>query len=630
MEPQFIAVDSEYNDDLVLCFVAYKDGRRHDFDTRTSAQALSDFVGQNGDAIWVAYSVGAEQTAMLRLGITPPSRWLDLMPEVAQITMTHPEFRVVRCTGDDGDEFFVNPRAIGLLEAVRLMCGLPVDPSAKDEMRDLILRNSQWSEAEFAAILDYCASDVEYLLPLQRAVMEFHARHRTPWTLEAAIYRGKTTLNINAMLHRSSGFPVDEEWLKAIYAHRRELIQESAREANRFYRDYPLFQMTEDGAREDRAQCERYARDHNLPWERTERSGALLFKEDYLDTFAKACPSLKPFKETRDLIIQLRRNRWTEGDPAKFQRPLIQDGSVKAVSIPLYTKTGRSQPMVNRGHILNARPFIRTAIKPPKGQVILGADWSQQEIAISLRFFPDARLRAAYETRNAKGKRDIYTALATMAGAIYTGMTDDDRALARQQFKSVQLGLAYGMGARSLGRKLFADLNSASDKLVITLADAEDRALEIFEWHKETFSDYWDGIFEFIEETRFNGWCMSQDQWLYFADEETQTTQLQNIMMQANGATMMHFATNSLAKTKINFLAEHHDAIYVMCPEDEAEDVGGTLKQIMDSASRAVIGNDVTIDVGISRYTNETGYYDPRATSMVKKLNELLEKVYVY
>ena len=624
---RFIYTDSEFNDDLVLCFVTVVDGVRNDFDTRFSAQEFARYVEANRDAVWVAYSVGAEQTAMLRLGITPPSRWLDLMPECAQITMTHPEYRTVMLEGEEGDVFFTNHRAMGLLQAVHIMCGADVDYKAKDAMRDIIILNREWSDAVFVSILDYCASDVEHLVPLHKAVTDFHARYRTPWTLSAAIYRGKTTLNLNTMLHNSTGFPVDEAWLKSIYDHRVELIQESARAANRFYGDYALFKLTPDGAREDRQECERYARDFELPWERTEKSNALIFKEDYLDTFAKACPSLKTFKETRDLIIQLRKNRWTEGDEGKGERPLIQNGYVKAVSIPFYTKTGRSQPLVNRGHILNSRPFIRTAIRPPEGKVVVAADWSQQEIAISLRFFPDEQLRAAYESRNAKGKRDIYSALAKMAGAMNAYMTDDERALVRQQYKSVQLGLAYGMASKSLGRKMFADLNANKEALVITLPEAEFRAEEVFDWHKDTFSDYWEGIADFVSDTREYGVCMSEDHWLYYADEETRATQLQNITAQSNGAAMLHFALNDLAKTKINFLAEHHDAIYVMCDENEVDTVGETLRTIMNDASRAVIGNDITIDVDLSRYTHEQGYYDPRATSMVKKLNELLEEI---
>lgn len=616
--PEPVFLDSEFNDDLVLCFVIIDQGERHDFDTRTDATALARYIERNRDRTFVAFSIAAEVTALLRLDIEPPTAWVDLMPEATQIVTTHPAMRSVRIATDDG-LIETNPKTPNLLRAVELLCGDAASKAVKDETRELILSRSNWSADEFARILDYCYSDTEQLVRLWSAILAFHDRHKTPWRLRDALYRGKTTLNVATMLHRSGGFPVAEEWLRAIYDNRVRIIHAEVEKVARHYRGYQLFTKTEQGAKENLRECKRYADDNGIPWRLSEKSLSPLMREEYLSTFCKECPSLRPIKECRDLIVQLRRNRWTEGNAKDFQRPLIQNGHVKAVSVPFYTKSGRSQPLVNRGHILNARPFIRTAIRPPKGRVVLGCDWSQQEIAIALRFFPDARLRHAYETG------DLYLALAKLAGAAPASATKRTHEFERSQFKSVQLGLAYGMGATSLGRKMFADLNATSSTLVITRDQAEAKAEEIFEWHKDTFSEYWEGVSEFIEDTVERGWCVSQDNWLYFADDDTPKTQLQNIRMQANGATMMHFALNALAKTGIDFLAEHHDAIYVSCVEDEAADVERTMRAIMNKAAEQTIGDEIRIKIDVKHYTHETGYYDVRANDMVALLNGHLE-----
>lgn len=627
---EYLYLDFEYNDDLVLCCAITDDKQEWFFDTRNDGQELAQFIEGHSDAVYVAFAAQAEQESLWRLGIEPPRDWFDIMPEAAQIVYTHPLFRTVEVEDEDGLPFFVNHSHLNLLKARQLFLGEDTNAAkvTKDDTRDLILSQSEWTAEEFERIRSYCWEDVRCLPELHRFIVNFHEAVGSPWLETDAIYRGRSINNATKLLHHSPGFPVDETWLSSIYENRVMIIHSEIDKVNRLYPNFTLLRKTADGGREDVKECGRYAESNQLPWDRT-KTDRVIMRADYLDTFVKSSPELKAFKECRDLIIQLRKNRWTEGNAKDHQRPLIQDGHVKAVSLPFYAKTGRSQPIVNRGHILNARPFIRTAIRPPEGKVICGLDWSQQEIAIALAFFPDAALQSAYDSG------DIYRALAVRAAALPASVLEKvdgelpkiskADALVRQQFKSTQLGLGFGMAEPALGKKIFADVNAGADTLIITLDDAMERAEEILEWHKSEFADYWDAVEDFVEDVRTRGFWLSPDHWLYFADDDTKTTQLQNIRMQSSAATMMHYTLNDLAKIEIDFLAEHHDAIYFYADEGDAQAKVFEVRQIMDKAVRNVIGDRVKIRIDASIYTHETGYTDPRAYETVKLLKTHLE-----
>ncbi len=641
-------LDSEYNAHHPLCFAfTSRDGREWIFDTREGedTKPLADFLEEHAEATFIAYNIRAEISSLCRLGVPVPATWIDLLPEVVQIVGTHERF--LQWTRDDSGKLYpFSPKSFRLTDALRHLTDVQSDFD-KAEMYTLILSRNDWTPAELLKIFEYCLDDARVLWALWDAIKAFHADVRSPWTMKSALYRGRCIRAAAVMQHSCRGIPVDTTWIAKVYASKREILAQSVKDIEAKY-GFPLYRMNGDAASVDLAQCAAFARHWGIPW-RITATGKTSMQKDYIeqlsqedrsdliDAFGESCPSLKDFKSLRDLERNLSKNPWLEGDPKRYEPPLVQNGYVPiAEVVASATVTGRSKML--RSHLQNQTPLFRTMICGNDEEAYIGADWSQQEIVLALHYFPDARLREAFEKlpprfeddpKEENGeyyplKRDIYTNLAIMAGAINPTMPYSERRIARQGFKSVQLGVGYGMAAAALGRKLFADINAGKDKPVITLREAMERAQTILKWHKRTFREYWKGVARFVTEARRTGHYVSCDGWVYFVHRHTKSTQLQNLRMQCNGAAMMRRAILECEKRGLQFVAEHHDAIYITAPHDEMNYREAQLVDVMNEASTAIIGNDLKISVDIKHFGKGEQYSDTRADALKQLIEEKL------
>jgi DNA polymerase-1 len=108
----------------------------------------------NAENLFVAYYASAELGCHRALNWPMPARILDL----------YTEFR-------DRTNGLETPSGAGLLGAL-VYFGLDnIGAQEKREMRDLVMRGGPWSSDERAAILDYCASDVDALARLLPAML---------------------------------------------------------------------------------------------------------------------------------------------------------------------------------------------------------------------------------------------------------------------------------------------------------------------------------------------------------------------------------------------------------------------------------------------------------------------------
>jgi hypothetical protein len=137
------------------------------------------------DSLLVAYYASAEWGCHLALGWPLPARVLDLFAEFACLTSgARP------------------PHGRGLLGALAYF-GLPaLDAAEKAEMRDLAARGGAYFEAERAALLDYCQTDVDSLARLLPAMAP---RIDVP----RALLRGRYTIAAARM--EWSGVPIDPD-----------------------------------------------------------------------------------------------------------------------------------------------------------------------------------------------------------------------------------------------------------------------------------------------------------------------------------------------------------------------------------------------------------------------------------
>jgi DNA polymerase-1 len=97
--------------------------------------------------------------------------------------------------------------------------------------------------------------------------------------------------------------------------------------------------------------------------------------------------------------------------------------------------------------------IIRSAFIPAPDHVFIDADFSQIELRCIAHYTQDENMLSAYKNGADLHKKTI----ADMLGKSIDAVTDDERFIA----KSINFGLAYGMGATALSKRLGVDKNYA-------------------------------------------------------------------------------------------------------------------------------------------------------------------------
>ena len=142
------------------------------------------------DALFVAYYASAELGCFRALGWPTPANVLDLFTEFRDRTNGLP-----------------TPAGSGLIGALVYFGLDTIAAQTKDAMRDLVLGGGPWSDDERAAILDYCASDVDALERLLPAMLP-HI------DLPRALLRGRYMAAAAAM--EWNGVPIDVPMLELL------------------------------------------------------------------------------------------------------------------------------------------------------------------------------------------------------------------------------------------------------------------------------------------------------------------------------------------------------------------------------------------------------------------------------
>src|SRR3712207_5027783 len=144
-------------------------------------------------SVVVAYYASAELGCFLALGWPLPANVLDL----------HAEHR---CETNGAP----TPCGDGLVGALAQRGLAHIDAGEKDAMRRLVVDNTAWSPAEWAAILDYCASDVAALAALL-------PRMAPGLDWPRALLRGRYMAAVARMEH--AGTPIDAALLRCMVEH---------------------------------------------------------------------------------------------------------------------------------------------------------------------------------------------------------------------------------------------------------------------------------------------------------------------------------------------------------------------------------------------------------------------------
>ena len=511
----------------------------------------------DGRALFVAYYASAELGCHLALDWPMPANVLDLYAEFRNATNGMP-----------------TPSGRGLLGALTFYGLDHIATTQKDAARGLIMRGGPWSAAERAHILEYCESDVAALARLL-------GRMAPGIDLPRALLRGRYMAAAARM--EWNGVPVDTVTLAALRGAwdgiKAALISE-------IDADYGCF----DGTTFKRERFERFLAREGLAWPRL-ASGQLDLSDDTFRQIAKSEPKVAPLRELRSSLSQMRLAGLSVGS----------DGRNRALLSAFGASTGRNQPS-NSKFIFGPSVWLRGLIRPAPGDAIAYIDWQSQEFGIAAALSGDERMTEAY----ASG--DPYLAFAKQSGAVPADATKQSHKRERDVFKTVVLGVGYGMEAEAL-----------AGRLGISAIEAR----ELLRKHKETYPQFW----RWSQNTVDAAMCGLSTQtvfgWHLCTRADANPRSVRNFPMQANGAEMLRIACCLGTERGIRICAPVHDGILIEASADEIEAAVATMQNYMRAASRIVLdGFELRTDAEITRYPER--YSDPRGAVMWGRVMRLI------
>ena len=509
------------------------------------------------DTLFVAYFASAEFGCFLELGWPLPENVLDLYVE-----------HRVETNGERplcGD---------GLLGALAQRGLGHIDAGEKEVMRDLILNQQNWSDAEQRKILDYCASDVTGTVAL-------FSKMATSIDWRRALLRGRYMKAV-ARIERT-GIPIDTE----IHGHlvadwdrlRRDLI--TAVDAD--------FGVYENGSFKAHLFSD-FLSTRRIPWAKYPH-GALKLDDDTFRDRSRRWPELQPLHELRGTLTGLRLTGLEVG----------ADGCNRCLLSPFKAVTGRNQPS-NSKFIFGPATWMRGLIKPPEGCGIAYIDFASQEIGIAAALSGDELMAEGYRGG------DPYMAFAKAAKLVPPDATKATHKAVRDRCKSIVLGINYGMGSESMAA-------------AAGIAPAE--AKELLRLHRDTYKPFWKWIEDTVSAAMLTNEMKTVFGWRRKVGREPNPRSLMNFPMQANGAEMMRIAAIAATEDGIEVCAPVHDAFLIAAPLHRLDHDVAKMRDIMSKAGKVVTGGlDIRTDAEIVRFPDR--YMDDRGKAMWTKVVKLL------
>jgi hypothetical protein len=522
----------------------------------------------DGDALIVGYMLAAEFGFHAARNWGEPACALD-----AYLEFRHYVNDGTVKSGDRDKGFF------GIGGALRYFLDDEIDLTRKDEMRDRILQGPPFTAQEQQNILDYCEDDVR---ALARLVPHIVATIRS---LPPAMFRAKYQWAMAQQERR--GVPLDGPKLARLRRHWHGMQVDLVTELDRPFGCYEIVDGVAHWRKERFAD---YVRRNRMSWPRHD-SGALDETDQTFREMAGRYPQIEPLRELRYSLSKLRLNDLAVGNDNRGRTPLWAFG----------TKTGRNAPS-NSKYIFGPAKWLRFLITPPAGRVLVHRDYTQQEVRIAAIVSGDTALLQACESG------DVYLGIAAQLGFLRDGMNDAERKAVRALFKTVVLGIQYGLGARSLAMRADISLSEACEILARLRA----------RFH--VFEDYARSV---VDHAGLNLEIGTPFGWFMQCPSGTNPRTIRNFPIQSTGSEILHVACILAERRGIELVAPIHDALLAEGDLDRAEDLSRALDQLMGDAAATVLrGYRLPTDFQIVRPGER--YFDERGEAMWNTVNKLL------
>jgi DNA polymerase-1 len=520
-------------------------------------------------ALIVSHMFTAEAGCHIARGWGQPASALD----------TYIEFRHYTNDGaaessDRGKGFY------SLAGALRYFLDDTVDTAHKEEMRDRILQGPPFTAAERAAILEYCEDDVRnlarllaHLAPTIRSLPHAMARANFAWTLAQQERRG---VPIDPFIHQ-----LRERW----DAMQTELVTELD--------TFGIYEIVDGKPHWRRARFIDVVRENQWTW-LTLPSGALDESDQAFRDMEGKYPQIGTLRELRYSLSKLKLNDLAVGN----------DGRNRALLGPYGTKTARNAPS-NSKFVFGPAKWIRFLISPPPGRVLIHRDYKQQEPQIAAVLSGDGPLLEA----GLSG--DVYLGMADQLGFLREGMAPAEVKAVRALFKTVVLGIQYGLGPHSLAARTGISLFEAAEILERLKA-----RFYIFEAFAHRVADH-AGLK--LEISTPYGWVMQ-------CPPGINPRTVRNFPVQSTASEIMHVACVLAERRGIEIIAPIHDAFLVEADAAHAVEASAALDRVMRDASQVVLrGYEIGTDEQIIHAGNR--YYDERGEVMWNTVTKLMKKL---
>jgi DNA polymerase family A len=525
----------------------------------------------DAEALFISYMASAEFGFHIALGWGQPACALDPYIEFRHFVNDG------RIKSGDREKGFYS-----LDGALRYFCEDGIDTAPKTEMRDRILQGPPFSLDVRNAIQAYNEEDtralaraVQHLVPTIRSLPHALARAKFQWAIAQQERRG---------------VPLDLSALNAIRKQWNGIRSDLVTEMDAPFGVYEF----EDGKPHWRKQ--RFAelvRRNRWSWP-TYADGSLDERDQTFREMAGRYPAIEPLRELRYSLSKLRLNDLAAGS----------DGRNRALLGAYGTKTGRSAPS-NSKFVFGPAKWIRFLITPPLGRVLIHRDYQQQEVRIAAVLSGDGALLQACESG------DVYLGIAHRLGFVRESMTPAELKAVRTLFKTVVLGIQYGLGPRSLALRTGISLFEACEILARLRA-----RFRVFEDFAQRVVDHAGLKLEIG--TPF-GWYMQ-------CPSGMNPRTVRNFPIQSTAAEVLHVVCTLAERRGTEIVAPVHDAFMAEGPLDRADELSASLDRTMRDASAVVLrGYELPTDVQIVRPGEH--FFDDRGAAMWATVTRLVAKL---
>ena len=477
-------------------------------------------------------------------------------------------------------------------------CSNVMGKDEKDETRDLIINNKNYSPKQQKEILDYCQKDVEMLEQVFFKQVEDIERKMKLKEKDFVdelqnIMRRGYSMACCAKVEKN-GIPIDLPLVNKINKY---LPNVKDRLIEKLNVGLDIFENGKFSNKRFSLLVERLG--FKYTWPRV-KTGAYSTDEKTVNRF-KHIPEIKKFKLIRQFLNM---TKLTNYDPCS-------DGRVRTSLFMFGTITGRTTPSTAK-YPFNSAKWFRNVIKPTWGNYLVYIDYKSQEAGIQGYLSGDKKLIEAYHSG------DIYIHTAKFLGRVPPNATKKSHPKEREICKVLFLANSYGAGAKWI-----------SEQLKINLPKAKSLQIKFKELYK-TYFNYIDGVIGGACITKYLstefGWQRYVKSFVAKVKDgrkKNVARSLLNWPIQSNGAEILRRALVDLTDEHYEVCALVHDALLIQIPIVEFDERLEQAKMIMENAARIVVGGTIKVDTEIIRGNFKQGEKDQKLfDDLIKEIDE--------